>query len=229
MNKTIRVVIADDNHVVRLGLEHLLSTFGFIEVLASVENGAQAIEAVNELHPDLCILDVRMPVMNGLEALREIAPLCKVLMLTHSEDATNVNTAVKSGASGYIIYSELDTDHLHHTIESLMNGSLIMSSSASTALRNGDNKPQQNDAHNHSHPLKTPKDVARTFGLSKRETEVMGVIADGLSNKQISAQLFLSEKTIKNHVNSIFSKMQVSSRAEAVSIWLHTLMGPGSQ
>ena len=110
MSKSIRVVIADDNGIVRMGLESLLAATDSVEVVASVEHGSLAVKAVEELKPDLCLLDVRMPVMNGIEATKEISKTCKVLMLTHSEDAENVTAAISNGASGYVVYSERNTN-----------------------------------------------------------------------------------------------------------------------
>ena len=220
MNNTIRVLIADDNSIVRMGLEHLLGTVDFVEIIASVENGALAVEVAKAQKPDLCLLDVRMPVMNGIEATREISQVCKVLMLTHSEDAENVTAAMAGGASGYVIYDELETEYLQHTLRSVMAGAMIVSPSASSALL------PQHDAQNSHQSLPTRSETVDNptlndnFGLSKREVEVMGLVADGMNNRQIADTFFLSEKTVKNHINRIFSKMDVSSRAEAVSVWL---------
>lgn len=220
MNNKIRVLIADDNSIVRMGLEHLLGTVDFVEIIASVENGALAVEVANAQRPDLCLLDVRMPVMNGIEAAREIAQVCKVLMLTHSEDAENVTAAMAGGASGYVIYDELETEYLQYTLRSVMAGAMIVSPSASSALL------LQHKEENSSQSLPSQSETAGhppandNFGLSKREIEVMGLVADGLNNRQIADTFFLSEKTVKNHINRIFGKMDVSSRAEAVSVWL---------
>lgn len=220
MNDQIRLLIADDNSIVRMGLEHLLSTVDFVEIIASVENGALAVEVANAQKPDLCLLDVRMPVMNGIEAAREISQVCKVLMLTHSEDAENVTAAMAGGASGYVIYDELETEHLQHTLRSVMAGAMIVSPSASSALlpQHAEHNSSQS-APSHSETSVTPP-ANDNFGLSKREVEVMSLVAEGMNNRQIADAFFLSEKTVKNHINRIFSKMNVSSRAEAVSVWL---------
>lgn len=221
----IRVIIADDNSIVRMGLEQLLATTESIEVVASVENGALAVEAVETLKPDLCLLDVRMPVMNGIEAVSVISQQCKVLMLTHSEDAENVTAAMHGGAAGYVIYSELDAGYIQHTISSVMGGVTVVSPSASTALLNSAG-PTVQDGGNAQELTAEPQQPANTdsvaakYTLSRREAEVMGLVADGLSNREIAERFFLSEKTVKNHINRIFTKMDVSSRAEAVSIWL---------
>lgn len=220
MNNTIRVLIADDNSIVRMGLEHLLGTVDFVQIIASVENGALAVEVANAQKPDLCLLDVRMPVMNGIEAAREISQVCKVLMLTHSEDAENVTAAMAGGASGYVIYDELETEYLQHTLRSVMAGAMIVSPTASSALLPQHSEQNSNQSMpSRSEPTGNPT-ANDNFGLSKREVEVMGLVADGLSNRQIADTFFLSEKTVKNHINRIFSKMDVSSRAEAVSVWL---------
>lgn len=220
MNDQIRVLIADDNSIVRMGLEHLLGTVDFVQIIGSVENGALAVEIANAQKPDLCLLDVRMPVMNGIEAAREISQVCKVLMLTHSEDVENVTAAIANGASGYVIYSELNTDYIYQTMQSVLAGAMVMSPTASSALLSPAPTLEQHPGKTTNEPDNAPSSLADNFGLSRREVEVMGLVADGLNNRQIADTFFLSEKTVKNHINRIFSKMDVSSRAEAVSVWL---------
>ena len=228
MPNVIRVVIADDNGIVRIGLESLLAATESVEVVASVEHGALAVKAVEELKPDLCLLDVRMPVMNGIEATKTIAKQCKVLMLTHSEDAENVTAAVANGASGYVVYSELNTDYIYQTMQSVLAGAMVVSPTASSALLNPAPRLEDHSDDNASSAIETtatsPTDQ---FGLSRRETEVMALVADGLNNRQIAETFFLSEKTVKNHINRIFAKMNVTSRAEAVSIWLKSPQARG--
>lgn len=221
MSHNIRVVIADDNGIVRMGLESLLAATDSVEVVASVEHGALAVKAVEELKPDLCLLDVRMPVMNGIEATKTIAKQCKVLMLTHSEDSENVTSAIANGASGYVVYSELNTDYIYQTMQSVLAGAMVVSPTASSALLNPTPNLEEHSDNNASDAvdIATPS-PADSFGLSRREAEVMGLVADGLNNRQIAESFFLSEKTVKNHINRIFGKMNVTSRAEAVSIWL---------
>lgn len=220
MSHDIRVVIADDNGIVRMGLESLLAATESVEVVASVEHGSLAVKAVEELKPDLCLLDVRMPVMNGIEATKTIAKQCKVLMLTHSEDVENVTAAIANGASGYVIYSELNTDYIYQTMQSVLAGAMVMSPTASSALLSPAPTIEQHPNEPANEPGNFPSSLADDFGLSRRETEVMALVADGLNNRQIAENFFLSEKTVKNHINRIFGKMHVTSRAEAVSIWL---------
>ncbi|WP_293851573.1 response regulator transcription factor [uncultured Brevibacterium sp.] len=221
MSHDIRVVIADDNGIVRMGLESLLAATDSVEVVASVEHGALAVKAVEELKPDLCLLDVRMPVMNGIEATKAIAKQCKVLMLTHSEDAENVTAAIANGASGYVVYSELNTDYIYQTMQSVLAGAMVVSPTASSALLNTTSHVEEHSKNDADDLDATgPPSLAEKYGLSRRETEVMSLVADGLNNRQIAESFFLSEKTVKNHINRIFGKMNVTSRAEAVSIWL---------
>ena len=220
MSHNIRVVIADDNGIVRMGLESLLAATDSVEVVASVEHGSLAVKAVEESKPDLCLLDVRMPVMNGIEATKTIAKQCKVLMLTHSEDVENVTAAIANGASGYVIYSELNTDYIYQTMQSVLAGAMVMSPTASSALLSPAPTLEQHPDKTANEPGNAPSSLADDFGLSRREAEVMALVADGLNNRQIAETFFLSEKTVKNHINRIFAKMNVASRAEAVSIWL---------
>lgn len=220
MSHNIRVVIADDNGIVRMGLESLLAATESVEVVASVEHGSLAVKAVEELKPDLCLLDVRMPVMNGIEATKTIAKQCKVLMLTHSEDVENVTAAIANGASGYVIYSELNTDYIYQTMQSVLAGAMVMSPTASSALLSPAPTIEQHPEKTANDSGRAPTALADDFGLSRREAEVMALVSDGLNNRQIAESFFLSEKTVKNHINRIFGKMHVTSRAEAVSIWL---------
>ncbi|MGW9825506.1 DNA-binding NarL/FixJ family response regulator [Brevibacterium pityocampae] len=218
MNSPVKVLVADDNSVVRLGLEHILSAIPDIELVGAAENGAVAVELAALHSPDICLLDVRMPVMNGIEAARRLSRTTKVIMLTHSEDSENVTDAIRAGAHGYVVYSELDTAYLHQSLQSVLAGSMLVSPTASSALFG------QATAADDPDPV--PEIAAHgeqeldVLGLSRREVEVMDLIAEGLNNRRIAEVFFLSEKTVKNHVNRIFTKLGVGSRAEAVSIWL---------
>lgn len=228
--RALRVLIADDNNVVRLGLQQILNAIDSLELVGAAENGKQAAEMAEELRPDVCLLDVRMPVMNGIEALTYIAPICPVVMLTHSDDTEIIRAAIQNGARGYVVYSELDVEHLSHALRSVAEGASLMSSTASAALFPPAATSLAADPESAAGPGLTAAPVAAEppapriqgnspFGLSAREAEIMRLVADGLPNAEIAGELFLSEKTVKNHVNRIFAKMAVASRAEAVSVW----------
>lgn len=230
----LRVLIADDNSVVRLGLEQIMKAIPDLELVGAAENGQQAVDFATELAPDVCLLDVRMPVMNGMEALGYIAPICPVVMLTHSDDTDIIVSAVRNGARGYVIYSELDVEHLSQALRSVAAGASLMSCTASDALLAMVTQPADPVHATGTASAQTPPPLPgrnrganetetlrgnSPFGLTAREAEIMQLIADGLPNAEIAGELFLSEKTIKNHVNRIFAKMAVASRAEAVSVW----------
>lgn len=229
---TLRVLIADDNSVVRTGLVQILSALPDLELVGSAENGQQAIELAEEVDPDVCLLDVRMPVMNGVEAAKTISQICPVVMLTHSEEHEVISAALRNGARGYVVYNELEIDDLSRALHSVAAGASLMSASAVTAVMADAQPPAPAMVAVGAEPDETlaqggvqpqePAEVIRgqsPFGLSGREAQIMELVADGLPNKEIAGQLFLSEKTVKNHTNRIFSKMGVGSRAEAVSVW----------
>lgn len=215
MNTPIKVLIADDNGVVRMGLEHILRSIEDVELVASAENGRAAVELAARTSPDICLLDVRMPEMNGIEAAAQLAGTAKVIMLTHSEDAENVMAAMSAGAHGYMIYGELDVDYLHQSLMSVMGGAMLVSPTASSALLGSHHGTDPVEVVEPADPASDPQ-----FGLSRREAEVMELISEGMNNREIAETFFISEKTVKNHVNRIFAKIHASSRAEAVSIWL---------
>ncbi|GAA4916774.1 response regulator transcription factor [Nesterenkonia rhizosphaerae] len=218
----LRVVIADDNSVVRSGLQQVLGAVGDIELVGVAANGQEAIDLVEELKPDVVLLDVRMPVMSGVEAARHISPHAAVVMLTHSEEHETIASAVQNGARGYVVYSELDVEYLSGALKSVAAGATLMSPTAMTAMMSHSPAAVTSVAE-HDHVVETqPVRGNSPFGLSGREAQIMELIADGLPNKEIAQQLFLSEKTVKNHTNRIFSKMGVGSRAEAVSVWFRS-------
>lgn len=224
---TLRVLIADDNSVVRTGLEQILKALPDVELAGSAENGQQAIDLAEQIRPDVCLLDVRMPVLNGVEAAKVISQICPVVMLTHSEEHEVINAALRNGARGYVVYNEIQMEDLSKSLHSVVAGASLMSESAVTAVMAGAGlagepehaaEPPTVEVNPREHPAETIKGRS-PFGLSGRESQIMELVADGLPNREIAGQLFLSEKTVKNHTNRIFSKMGVGSRAEAVSVW----------
>lgn len=244
----LRILIADDNSVVRLGLEHIIRALDGFELVASATNGTEAIELARETAPDVCLLDVRMPGADGVTAARALSHSSTVVMLTHSDEPEVIRSALAAGAQGYVVYSELEVDALVHNLRSVVAGSLLVSKTAAGALLTGPPPESASDladppraetlapaAQGIEPPVSQPSPTAsrrvaeRTaggtapFSLSAREREIMDLIAEGLTNPVIASTLFLSEKTVKNHVNHIFAKLNVATRAEAVSIWLRTV------
>lgn len=234
MNERLRVLIADDNPIVRLGLERIIEASPDLELVGSAEDGAQAVELATGARPDVCLLDVRMPGTNGIEAAQSLARTYAVVMLTHSEESEVITAAVRAGARGYLIHSDLEIEHLSSALRTVAAGGLLFSPSATAVFSSAFGTADATVRAHHS--VAPPREVSALFGqksepqdygLTRRETEVMDLIAEGFTNKRIATTFFLSEKTIKNHVNSIFSKLSVSSRAEAVSRWLRRDAGAG--
>ncbi len=230
--RTLRVVVADDNPVVRAGLAALLDAIPDIEVVAEAADGHQAYQAAEAHHPDVVLLDVRMPGTDGLTALPYLVRLAPVLMLTYSQESEIVQEAVRLGADGYLVHGEFTADQLVAAVRDITSGRAAFSTSASTALLahvRAFTLQSQSQASQSQSDVGPSSDRAvdrARFGLSQREEEVMELIAGGMSNQQIAAACFISEKTVKNHINRIFGKLRAASRSQAIALWLGTARGP---
>ncbi|UZN02156.1 response regulator [Cellulomonas sp. S1-8] len=213
--RPVTVVVVDDNAVIRMGLRSLLDVQDGVRVIGEAADGEEAVRVVRELVPDVVLLDVRMPRRDGVQVAAEVRAWSKVLMLTYSDVPEVVRAAVDAGASGYLVHGQFDGAELVRTVLGVASGSFVLSPVAATAMRAAWAAPQT---------VAAP--VRPDAGLSAREQEVMGLIAQGRTNGEIARECFLSEKTVKNHVNHIFAKLGVRSRAEAVSLWLGGATGP---
>lgn len=217
-----RVMVVDDNPVVRSGLVSLLEASSAGEVVAEAGDGRQAVAEAERVRPDLVLLDVRMPIVDGVEAAEVLSRSSRVLMLTYTDDPEIVRSAIRNGACGYLVHGTFSPEELARAVQDAMSGSHPLSPSAAGAVldvvRHGPG-PGADPA--------PPDPVAArvAMGLSSREAEVLELIASGESNGDIAASLFLSEKTVKNHVNRIYTKLGVSSRAAAVARW-HEALSP---
>ncbi|MFD5750212.1 response regulator [Streptomyces sp. NPDC127033] len=293
----LRVVVADDNPVVRAGLTALLSGRDDIQVVGEAADGRQAYEVARRTGPDVVLLDVRMPGVDGISALPHLARISPVMMLTYSRESEIVHEALRLGAGGYLVHGEFTADQLVSAVRDIKQGRAHFTPTAANALLDhmrsgpapvqgrslpeglgtvyttgvpygGDPRPpvrpSRHDANAHANVsgipsprgdrigqnadelaagvLRTPQgisqmqsDVAQSrgggrnvpaghnreaFGLSSREVEIMELIASGMSNQQIAATCFISEKTVKNHINRIFAKLHCGSRSEAIAKWL---------
>lgn len=203
---TIRVLVVDDNAVVRSGVVALLRLDPRIEVVGEASNGQQAVTLVPRMGPDVVLLDVNMPVMDGVSAAAQLSPTTAVLMTTFDDTSDRVRAALAAGARGYLVHGTFDADELVRSVLSVHQGSGVFSSAAMTAL-SGPAAP----THGHRD----------SYELSERQREVMDLIATGLGNREIASTLFLSEKTVKNHVNHIFARLGVATRSQAVALWLN--------
>ena len=248
----LRVLVADDNPVVRAGLSALLGGHPDMEVVAEASNGTEAVSAAERVHPDVVLLDVRMPGTDGLTALPQLALLAPVMMLTYSSEPEVVRQALHRGASGYLVHGGFTTEELTEAVRAVGRGSRVAAQPSKTPHASGPSVPgpdvadslgdsyEPSENSSHLQPImallrQTPKtrlghattlaarDRSRPdFGLSSREVEVMDLIAAGVNNQQIAATCFISEKTVKNHINRIFAKLHSTTRSEAIARWLGT-------
>jgi two-component system NarL family response regulator len=204
-----RVLIADDHALFRRGLNLVLESEEGIEVVAEASNGEEAVRLAEELAPDVVLMDVRMPKVNGIEAaarISESAPTTKIVMLTVSDEEEDLYEAIKAGATGYLL-KEIAIDEVPHAIRAVRRGqSLITPSMASKLLAEFNLLAKQ---ANEKQQFPAPK-------LTPRELEVLKLVAQGMSNREIAVELYISENTVKNHVRNILEKLHLHSRMEAV-------------
>ncbi|MEW1638282.1 response regulator transcription factor [Streptomyces sp. NPDC093801] len=216
----LRVLIADDNPVVRAGLAALLEAAGDITVTAQASDGREALSLTRRHAPDVVLLDVRMPGVDGISALPHLVRLAPVLMLTYSRESEIVRESLLLGAGGYLVHGEFTPDDLVRAVHDVREGRPHFTPTAAdtllTELRTS-SQPQRTVAQS---PERLHNSVL--FGLSSREVEIMDLIASGMSNQRIAAACFISEKTVKNHINRIFAKLQSTTRSEAIAHWLGT-------
>lgn len=201
---TISILIADDHSIVREGLKQLLDLEEDFEVIGQASNGIETIEKVKSLSPDVLLLDINMPVMNGINALRKIKEeglSTNVVVLTLHEDREYLLETMQIGATGYIL-KDSDSATLYKAIRDAYNGESYIQPKLAAELVKEFNKPK-------GVKLKPENE------LTQREYEVLSLIAEGHNNKEIADDLFISEKTVKNHVSNIFRKINVSDRTQA--------------
>jgi DNA-binding NarL/FixJ family response regulator len=206
---SVRVLIADDQELIRAGLQLILQTQPDIEVVGEAANGKDAVEAAATLRPDVILMDIRMPGMEGIEATRRIldqeSDHPRILILTTFDLDEYVYRALKAGASGFLL-KDTPPDQLVAAIRSVGDGDALLSPSITRRLI---------EAFTATDPV-TP-DVPRELGLlSPRETEVLQLLARGRSNQEIANELFVAETTVKSHVARILTKLDLRDRVQAV-------------
>jgi len=220
----IRVLITDDQRVVRDGLMLLVGTFDGIEVVGSACEGAEAVRMALDLRPDVVMMDLDMPVLDGAgatAALREQVPDAAVLVLTTYTDDLHVMPALKAGAKGYVT-KDADADTLEAAIRQVHAGRAYLDpvvqerliAAVATSTPSADPASTPGSAKGPS--TGAPAERVWPDGLTAREAEVLALIAQGLSNTEICERLFVSQATVKSHVNRIFSKIGARDRAQAV-------------
>jgi two-component system, NarL family, response regulator LiaR len=195
----IRTLITDDHKVVRRGLRGFLELDSGLEVVGEASNGEEAIEMALRLKPDVVLMDLLMPVMDGIEATRGIRlrlPEVEVVALTSVLEDASVTGAIKAGAIGYLLKTT-EADELCEAIRAAAAGQVRLAPEAAARLMREVRAPESPEA------------------LTKREAEVLKLVARGKANKQVARELFIDEKTVKSHVHSILSKLNVKSRTQA--------------
>ncbi|MET7683005.1 response regulator transcription factor [Streptomyces sp. NPDC005423] len=205
MADAIRVLLVDDHQVVRRGLRTFLEVQDDIEVVGEAADGAEGVDRAEELKPDVVLMDVRMPGTDGIEALRRLRALdnpARVLIVTSFTEQRTVIPALRAGAAGYV-YKDVDPDALAGAIRSVHAGHILLQPEAAHALLSQE---------------ETRSGQGRGGSLTEREREVLGLIADGRSNREIARALVLSEKTVKTHVSNILMKLDLADRTQA-ALW----------
>jgi DNA-binding NarL/FixJ family response regulator len=210
MTDAIRVVLADDQRVVREGLGTLLGLLAGVEVVATAADGEEAVALAIKHHPDVVLMDLRMPRCDGVEAtrrLREHDPNIRVLMLTTYADDRSVIDALRAGARGYLT-KDAGAQEIYQALDQVAHGHAAIDPAVQHHLL---------DAISAGGPA--PPDPAPRLpdGLTSREAEVLALIAQGLSNTEIASRLVVSETTVKSHINHLFAKTGVRDRAQAVT------------
>jgi DNA-binding NarL/FixJ family response regulator len=202
---SIRVLLADDHRMLREGLRRSLTEEGF-DVVGEADNGEQAVRLVGELAPDIVLMDVSMPEMDGVEAtrlIRETDSASRVLMLTMHADKEVLADAIRAGASGYLV-KDCSTEEITEAIRMAANGDTALSPHLAATMLDEVRR------------LEAPGPVDEDQLITKREEEVLQRIADGCSTSEVAAQLFISQKTVKNHLASIYQKLDARDRTQAV-------------
>ncbi|MFJ8828245.1 response regulator [Streptomyces sp. NPDC102467] len=204
MAEPIKVLLVDDHQVVRRGLRTFLEVQDDIEVVGEAADGAEGVDRAEELRPDVVLMDVKMPGMDGVDALRrlrELANPARVLIVTSFTEQRTVVPALRAGAAGYV-YKDVDPDALAGAIRSVHAGHILLQPEVAGALLSQETNSGQ----------------GRGGSLTEREREVLGLIADGRSNREIARALVLSEKTVKTHVSNILMKLDLADRTQA-ALW----------
>lgn len=198
----IRVAIADDHRVVRVGLEQLLATFDDVELVAIAEGGEDAVAVCEAEHPDVLLLDLSMPDLDGVEVTKRLAvdsPDTRIVVFTSFSDRERIVEALDAGAIGYLL-KDADPAAIHAAVQAAARGESPLDPKAAAAV------------------LATRASRPVTVELTAREREVLQLVVDGMANKQIARRLGISEKTVKGHLTNLFQRIGVSDRTQA-ALW----------
>jgi DNA-binding NarL/FixJ family response regulator len=200
----VRIIVVDDQALFRTGLARLLNEDERIDVVGLAEDGLAALDVVAKLRPDVVLMDLKMPNLDGIEATRRMLasnPETKVLILTSFDADTSIIQALKAGAAGYVL-KDSQAEAIVSSILAVMSGERVMASAVAQRVLD----------------MLTGSTTPKEFydGLTAREVEILKLLASGMANKQIAYKLGISEKTVRNHVSNMYEKLQIFDRAQAV-------------
>ena len=202
MTRRIRVLIADDSFIVRSGLRQAVETLGGFELVGEAATGDEAYAMAMERRPDIVLMDLRMPRGDGIAATGRLTrdlPAARTLIVSWSDDPANVRDALYAGAKGYFVHGRFDPDELAAAIRALAEDDLSVTPIIATGI---------------IAEAEAPRSTAK---LTRRELEIMRLVQRGKRNREIAKEMGLEEKTVKNHLNNIYSKLGLSSRSEAMA------------
>lgn len=205
MNETTTILIADDHTLFRNGLRALFSSLPVVEVVGEAATGQEAVSLAEEMQPDVILMDLQMPGLNGIEATRRIvqtSPHIGVIVVTMFEDDDSVFAAMRAGARGYVLKGA-EQEEMLRAIQAVARGEALFGPAIAARL-------------SAFFQVSGPAPVTAFPDLTEREREVLHLLAQGLNNQEIGQQLFISTKTVRNHVSNIFNKLQVADRVQAV-------------
>ena len=215
----IRVLLVDDQPLLRKGFRMVLESEADLEVAGEAADGIEAIAEVDRTRPDVVLMDIRMPNLDGVEATRRIAPASKVLILTTFDLDEHVYEALRAGASGFLL-KDVPPEDLVHAIRIVAGGDAVVAPNITRRLL---------DRFASSLPTARPRTPTAFDALTERELEVLTLMGRGLSNAEIAAELYLGETTVKTHVGRVLMKLQLRDRVQAVVLAYETgLVRPGN-
>jgi len=214
----IDVLIVDDNPIVRMAIRAFLDAADDIRVVGEASDGRTAVATAQRLRPTVTLLDHRMPIADGLSVIARLADHTAVLVLTSDSDAELIAGMLRGGARGYLVHGEFDPPELLRAVHAVASGqgwlSPAVAAATISALR--DHAAEQQVEHNRADQLRL---LREGFGLTRREQDVLDLLCAGHSNAAIGRRLLVTEKTVKNHLNHIFTKLGVANRTEAALRW----------
>lgn len=218
IERTIKIILIDDHPLFREGVKRILEMEPNFEVVAEGDDGSEAVELVEQFRPDVVLLDINMPEVNGVEATRRLVqkvPGTKIIILSIHDDEAYVTHAVKTGAAGYLL-KEMDADSLIQAVKVVAEGGAYVHPKVTHNLVNEYRRLATQGSNGLEIGYKEIEYRKPLHLLTRRECEVLQLLADGKSNRGIGQALYISEKTVKNHVSNILQKMDVNDRTQAV-------------